>query len=59
MIKYVYVVTNVEDGWDCVRGVYTTEELAKDYLRQCGVSEEEIENDESTYIIHKETLNDK
>ena len=26
--QYVWVVTNPEDGWDCVMGVYECEELA-------------------------------
>lgn len=28
-MSYVYVVTDVELGWDCVVGVYSTNELAE------------------------------
>ena len=41
----VYVVTNPERGWDCVVGVYTSEEVAR----------KEYPN-EDTYIIHAKTL---
>ena len=41
----VYVVTNPELGWDCVVGVYTSEEVArKEYP------------DEDSYIIHRKNL---
>ena len=41
----VYIVINPELGWDCVCGVYTSEEVArKEYP------------DEDSYIIHEEIL---
>ena len=38
----IFVVTNPQDGWDCVRGVYeaSSEEVLKQYLAQeCGQEE--------------------
>jgi len=29
---YVYVVTDVEMGWDCVRGVFSSIESLREYL---------------------------
>lgn len=42
---YVYVVTNPEDGWDCVCGVYTSEDIIPNDYR-----------DENQYVIHREVL---
>lgn len=42
MVDYVYVVTDVELGWDCVCGVYLTEEEAED---SCKPDQEEYEAD--------------
>lgn len=30
----VYVVTNPEDGWDCVRGVFSSEEKLAEYFTE-------------------------
>ena len=57
----IYVVTNVENGWDCVVGVFKTREKAIDYLREG--DDEEIAKltdqqwlDDTSYIIHEERL---
>lgn len=56
--QVVYVVTNVEDGWDCVRGVYTN---LRDAVERCnGEYEEGLEAyayDVHPYVIHDKTLN--
>lgn len=65
----VYVVTNPEDGWDCVRGVFTTKRLAWISKLDRFVDEEELntktdaelqklwnEHCEDHYIIHPQTL---
>lgn len=58
----VWVVTKPEDGWDCVRGVYTTKEGAYkrilDDKYDPNLSEGELNNliDESGYVIHDERL---
>jgi hypothetical protein len=58
---YVYVVTNPENGWDCVRGVYSSKELALKSLLPEDASEEDIENfseHDSNCVIHKITFDD-
>ena len=48
----VFVVTNPENGWDCVCGVYTTyERILKDY--EVGSIEDLTENG---YILHHKLL---
>lgn len=42
----VFVVTNVEAGWDCIVGVFESEESAQDLCDECP----------DTYIIHETTL---
>lgn len=59
----VYVVTNVEMGWDCVCGVYTDK---VDAIRRCfgdneaDLSYEEMEslinNCDTSYVVHYKTL---
>lgn len=49
MSQYVYVVTDVELGWDCVCGVYLTEEEA---IAECKPSPEEYEADKEWYDQH-------
>lgn len=34
----VYVVTNVEDGWDCVRGVFLSAESLIDYFNEIEIT---------------------
>jgi len=69
----VYVVTNVEAGWDCVRGVYSSYESLLDYFLERyeddedgdGITEnttlDELENflqkNNTRNIIHCERLN--
>ena len=50
-MKYIYVVTNPEDGWDCVRKVFKapSEEEVKEYLLK-EYTEDFIENH---LIIHE------
>ena len=45
MVSKVYVVTNVDSGWDCVVGVYLSLELAKD------------ENKGENYIFTEKIIN--
>jgi hypothetical protein len=61
----VYVVTDVESGWDCVRGVYKTrrdalESIVYDDLDTSKMSDKElinlIEDKHRTKIIHETTL---
>lgn len=47
MVSKVYVVTNVDSGWDCVVGVYLSLELAKD------------ENKGENYIFTEKIINEK
>lgn len=47
MSSKVYVVTNVDSGWDCVVGVYLSLELAKK------------ENKGENYIFTEKTINEK
>jgi hypothetical protein len=69
----VYVVTNVEAGWDCVCGVYSSlmglKEFFADRMESISrLSEEELDKmsldgleemvEGSAYIIHCETLHD-
>lgn len=51
----VYVVTNVESGWDCVRGVYTNKESVEKYVRN--VMEDKLADlDGAMDVIHEKTL---
>ncbi len=61
-MKQIYVVTDAEAGWDCVRGVFTTKELAyKSILRDefnDKLSEKELDDlvesvKYGIYIIHE------
>lgn len=69
----VYVVTNVEAGWDCVRGVYSTYESLLDYFLERyeddkdgdGITENTtldkledfLQKNDSRNIIHYKRLN--
>ena len=46
----VYVVTRPELGWDCVCGVYFSEESAK---MEC---ENEDGEEDDSYVIHEQTI---
>lgn len=54
----VFVVTNVESGWDCVRGVYYAD--SEEALAKLLADEEDlsVEEWEETNIIHNELLTD-
>lgn len=62
MTEYVYVVTSLEMGWDCVCGVYKTSESA---YRSCfehdsGLTLEEmtaqVEDGDTSYVIFTKLL---
>jgi hypothetical protein len=59
----VYVITNVESGWDCVRGVFQKKSDAFEHILQDSyndkLSETELEKlvDDTPNIIHTEQLN--
>lgn len=51
----VYVVTNTEHGWDCVEGVFSTEEKARGWIiNWC----RDVGNPEDIFVIHKKVLDD-
>jgi hypothetical protein len=62
-MKYVYVVTSVELGWDCVCGVY---ENVEDAYRSCfdgnplNLSLEQmetmVEDGDTNYVVHAKKL---
>lgn len=70
----VYVITNPEDGWDCVRGVYKSFGGVKEFFEELfsykDGDESRIKNisnmdelseyihENTHYIIHEEYLND-
>ena len=61
MAKKVFVVTDVENGWDCVCGVYSTKAKAiKEgvFYGETPTKEEKaaFNRGESTRIIHEEYL---
>lgn len=65
MTQYVYVVTGLELGWDCVCGVYKTYEGALRYIlnepEHEGLTEEQLTelyeaDQDCQYIIHDEKL---
>lgn len=49
----VYVITDVEAGWDCVYGVFYKREDAIDY---CKDENGEYDKDESALIIHEKQI---
>ena len=60
MEKKHYVITNPEDGWDCVAGIYiatSEEEVAVYFAKENGydLSEDEAQDwiEERNYIIHQ------
>lgn len=65
MTQYVYVITGLELGWDCVCGVYKTYEGALRYIL-CDPEHEELTEEQLTelyeadqdceYIIHHQSL---
>lgn len=44
----VYVVTNPEDGWDCVRGVFSSVEKLAKYFTERKIS---FKNENSDWVI--------
>lgn len=48
-MSYMYVVTDVESGWDCVVGVYSTEELAE---AACRPDPQELMEDPEFWMEH-------
>jgi hypothetical protein len=50
-MKMVYVVTGLELGWDCVVGVFDSNELTREELEECFPSED--------YHIHLKMLETK
>jgi hypothetical protein len=62
-MKYVYVVTSVEMGWDCVCGVY---ENLDDAYQSCfhdnplnlslEQMEEMVEDGDTNYVVHTKKL---
>ena len=54
----VFVVINVEVGWDCVRGVYQakSEEQLKEYLIEKWELPEDFDWGDCPYIIHEKQL---
>jgi len=57
----VYVVTNVEAGWDCVMGVFASLESLLDYFIDCGRScyMRYNDDDELYFPINKDTTLDE
>lgn len=61
MTEYVYVVTGVELGWDCVCGVYKTSESA---YRRCFDGDDltleemiaQVENGDTSYVVSAKPL---
>lgn len=64
MSEYVYVVTNIEMGWDCVCGVYKTNEGALRHIfpdaEHAEMTEDELEdlynNENECCVIHCKRL---
>jgi hypothetical protein len=63
MTKNHYVVTNPEEGWDCVAGIYiaVSEEavavqLAKEYGQELDEDEAESWVEERGYVIHQTSV---
>ncbi|QYW06667.1 hypothetical protein uav_136 [Pseudomonas phage UAVern] len=63
MTDYVYVLTHLEMGWDCVCGVYMSLDgaLRSIFEDECegkstGELEDRYNNEDTCYIIHKKRL---
>ena len=55
----VYVVTNVEDGWDCVHGVFDGLEQLKKYFEEgLDMSNIDLEDGLYTSLDHITTINE-
>lgn len=58
--EYLYIVTNVEHGWDCVCGLYVDSDAA--YLRcaENGETLEEItqlvEDGDTAFVVHRKIV---
>jgi hypothetical protein len=54
-VSNVYVVTNTEHGWDCVEGVFSTEEGAKGWISDwC----RDVGDPEDIFVIHEKVLDE-
>lgn len=54
---YIYIITNPSDGWDNVCGVYLNESDAiKCAAENEGIPEEDYDEEDSKYIIHRKEL---
>lgn len=62
MSQYVYVVTSLEMGWDCVCGVYTNVDSAyrscfhDDVERTVEEMRDLVENGDTSYVVHSQRL---
>lgn len=54
----VFVITNVESGWDCVMGVYYKKEDAIKYCAEMDgdIPVEDWNEGDSRYIIHEKSI---
>lgn len=52
--KKIFVVTNTEDGWDCVRGVYKADNEDVVYEHLAEEQEREVEVLKRTYVVHRQ-----
>jgi hypothetical protein len=54
----VYIVTDVEAGWDCIKAVFNSKEKAEQYLIiDMGQDEEKVlKNDVDQFYIHEEQV---
>lgn len=55
-MKKFFVVTNPEQGWDCVVGLYEAESKEAVELVLCAEYEINLEELKNQYVIHKITL---
>lgn len=53
-MKIVYVITNVESGWDCVRGVFYQKQDAINFCAELdNVKPGDWDESDSMYIINE------
>jgi hypothetical protein len=58
ILMIVYIVTDVEAGWDCIKAVFNSKEKAEQYLIiDMGQDEEKVlKNDVDQFYIHEEQV---